>query len=179
MVERISEFYVEVPNGRADRVVIGPDNTIVFDNEIYVPTHRSSDTISNITECVRAHETVHTWTKLITISRAPSVQFDFKQISSGLRRAMKQESRDVFYRIFETPINPIIVFQAHDPSAGQFEFNVHAYAQHERRAGLIAFLFAQRFPDTSDQAQTDRERQKAVQLVSEIRLVGFDRITHA
>ena len=170
--KRLSEFTVTLPRGRGDTCVVQQDRSIVLAKERYFPVFWNSHEAGSFVECVREHETVENWTKIVTLQRS-WIEPDLHRLLTGMIAEIKKEARDAFYRTFETTEYPILVFQALDPKTNLFEFDVFVFAKHESGNSFIMMQFAQRFTSADVQAG-DEIRQAAVNEISTVRMSGFD-----
>ena len=137
--------------------------TLTFDQIVYTRQFVSTTPDIRLAEYVAPGETVENWTTLVAVRNFRKLDNPAAAVAE-FSKTLKQSNPLARFEISVKPngSEAIIDFLTWPEDASYAEFNVFRYIKRTAQSGLIAYQFAYRFTDTSDEGaekfKKDRQR---------------------
>jgi len=139
--------------------------SLTFDQVTYTRQFVSNTLDISIAEYVAPGETLDNWTTLVAVRSFPKLDNPSAAVAQ-FAKVVKQANPLARFQILvkEDQSEAMIDFLTWPADASYAEFNVFRYIKRPGHPGLIAYQFAYRFSDTSDEAaeQFKKDRQRWV-----------------
>ncbi len=143
--------------------------TVTFDRVTYTRQFVSTTTDLRLAEYVAPGETVESWTTLVAVRNFPKLDNPGTAVAE-FAKTLKQSNPMARFEISAKTdgSEAMIDCLTWPEDASYAEFNVFRYVKRAGYPGLIAYQFAYRFTDTSDEAaeQFKKDRQRWVDEMS-------------
>jgi hypothetical protein len=142
---------------------------VTFDQVTYTRQFVSTTPDLRLAEYVAPGETVENWTTLVAVRNFPALDSPGTAVAE-FAKTLRQSNPAARFEILVKPdeSEATIDFLTWPEDASYAEFNIFRYVKRAGYPGLIAYQFAYRFTDTSDEAaeQFKKDRQRWVDEMS-------------